>query len=351
MKYSVRGLCAAEARPEVIDLWQRLGASESDARSRFDWAFDPGPERSRCFLLDASGAPGSGSTVVGMVGIYARDVVVEGTRRRAALLGGFQVEKNHRTFFPALTLQRATFGWARREFDLVYGFPNPSASPIMKKLGFGPFAHLERHVLVLHHLRYVEQVWAGRGLAKLIAAPLDAYRLLVQPGLVRGAPRGRAWRRFDSVDARFARLFDARALPENSAGSRDGAFLQRRFLERPDERTTVYGLCARDSGELDAWVVVHVGGDVAHVRDLQGRDVKAMCSALRLVANEVRKQGCASLSFLCAAPPALVAGLWSLGFQARPSARVMIGLPGDRLADGPPSSLQRWYLTEADEDQ
>jgi hypothetical protein len=347
-KYSIRGLTAEEARPEVLELWRRLGRSEADARRSFDWAFDA---RARCFLLDASNTSSAQSTTtaVGMVGVFAREVFVDGHKRSAALLGGFHVEKSHRTFFPALSLQRATIGWARREFDLVYGFPNDSAKPILNKLGLRDLTRLERHILLLRHAAYVGRVVRRRALAGALGASLDGYRLLVRPGLIRGAPRGRGFERFDNLDERFERLFAARTFADHSFGGRDATFLRRRFLERPDERTTVYGLYSLRTGELDAWVVVHGGNDVGNVRDLQGRDVNAMCTALRLVAARVRKEGCVALSFLCSPPPALRAGLAALGFRQRPSSRVMLGLPSELLSRNP--NLDRWYLTEADEDQ
>lgn len=344
MRYSVRALGAAEARASVLELWQRLGIA--DAGARFDWAHGDG---SRLFLLDAH--DGTTSRVVGMVAIEPREVFANGRRLSAALLGGFRVEKAHRTFFPALSLQRAVTAWARSEFDLVYGFPNESAAPIMKKLGFRPLLHLSRHALLLRHARQLEEIVDGRALCRVLAAPLDAYRAL---SLWRPREADQTFASITSADARFDRLFAARAFADWTCGGRDPRLVVRRLLGRPDERTTVHALSER--GELSAWVAVHRAGDVAFVRDLQGRDVRAMATALRLASLESRAAGCSSVSLLCAAPPALRDALAALGFRARPSSRVMIGLAGERLATDPTgastlAALERWYATEADEDQ
>lgn len=344
MKYSVRGLSAEEARAEVVDLWRRLDVP--DPLRRYDWAY---AADARCFLLDAT--DGGNTSVVGMVGVDPREIVVDGVPRSAALLMGFQVEKAHRTFFPALTLQRHVMSWTRERFDLVYGFPNESAQPIMKKLGFRVLTTLRRHALSLRHTRFVAELVDLPVVTRALAAPLDAYRLLVQPALWQPAPLGRALAHFDAVDARFDRL--STSFADLTHGARHARLLRRRFLERPDEHTRVHALYERRAGELAAWVVTHVRDEVAYVRDLHGRDVPSMTTALRLVAAQHRAAGCSSMSFLCAAPPELSSALAALGFRVRPETRVMIGLPGERLRDNAAAqnALERWYATEADEDQ
>jgi hypothetical protein len=81
-----------------------------------------------------------------------------------------------------------------------------------------------------------------------------------------------------------------------------------------------------------------------------------MATALRLLAGEVRPKGAAALSFACAAPSELASELSAVGFQVRPAARTLIGLIGDRIVKDSSKAhileaLDRWYVTEADEDQ
>jgi hypothetical protein len=107
------------------------------------------------------------------------------------------------------------------------------------------------------------------------------------------------------------------------------------------------------SGELRAYAVVDTVGALAHVRDLLGIDVASMVQVLRLVGGVMRRQGCAALSFLCAAPPALGREIERLGFRVRGvSARTLFGHPGEAVSNARVlSALDRWYATEADEDQ
>lgn len=347
-KYSARRVPAVEARAEVVALSRRR--RREDDGSVFRWGYLTNPVGdSDCFLLDAS-ADGT-STVVGMVGVGPRRFEVGGKSVLAALLGGFFVDKAHRSFFPALMLQRAVLGWTREHFDLVYGFPNAASAAIMKKLGYRDLARLERHALVLRHAPYIASRVPSDALSRVLAMPFDGARRLFHPGISRGPSRGLAFARVRTVDERFDRLFAARALADCSMGRRDAKLLRWRFLERPDEETSVYALSSRKDGELRAYVAVHTSERSAHVRDLLGVDVDAMAEALRLVAGEARRAGCVTLSFLCAAPPPLRDRLSALGFRVRAEHRTFIGTAGSTSNGLEPSSLERWYLTEADEDQ
>src|SRR5690606_33766496 len=113
-----------------------------------------------------------GAANVGTVGVGVRRVDAGGQTLRACVLGDFFVSKAHRTFFPALTMQRAVLAWGRKHFDLVYGFPNESAQPIIKRLGFKALAGLGRYVLVLRHERYLKKRLAARIAARPELGPV-----------------------------------------------------------------------------------------------------------------------------------------------------------------------------------
>jgi hypothetical protein len=348
-KYTVRSASAPEAEREVLDLWRKRAIGSSQEVFRWGYLRSPvGP--THCFLLDATTE--DGAAVVGMVAVGSRRIALPGGDVSAGLLGDFFVDKAHRTFFPALMLQRAVVTWAKATFDVVYGFPNASSATIMKKLGIRNLALLERHVLVLRHAPYIQPRVGSEAIARILAIPADCFRRIASPGISLGARRGLTFLRMHVIDERFDRLFRARAFADVAMGRRDAKLLSWRFLERPDESTTVYALTSGgEKGELRGYAVVHTDEDVAHVRDLLGVDLDSMAEVLRLVAGEARREGCVALSFLCSAPPRLLERLHALGFRVRSGDRTLVGCAGARLKGHDPGSLERWYLTEADEDQ
>jgi hypothetical protein len=357
VKYEAKGVPAGQAEPEVVELWgSALGPSPAPL---YRWAFLTNPlGPAEVFLLRA--LAGDGRRTVGSLSASPRRVEVDGRTLSARLLGGFFVHPSHRTFFPALVLQRAALAWAKKNVGLLYGFPNVSATPLIKKLGFHELARIERRVLVLRHASYVAKRLASKRIpavfARPLALPFDAFRRFVHPRTTRRAPRGLVFQRFDRIDERFDAVCRARsrAFAGVTIGHRDPHLLQWRFLDRPNEPCSVWGLAERGTGTVRSYAVVHVDGPMAHVRDLAGEDVGTMLHTLLLVGRAVRRQRCAALSFACAAPPSLARGLERAGFKSRAeleAPRLMYGHIGEDIQGDVLSLLSRWYATEADEDQ
>jgi hypothetical protein len=342
-KYDVVDLPAAEAQRDVLALWRERGAGQGEALFRWTCLESPcGP--SRVFLLRANGE------VVGAVGVAPRVVCTAGRTLSAGLLGDFFVAKAHRTFFPALTLQRAVLRVSRTRFDLVYGFPNAAATPLIQKLGFRPLAQLHRYVLVLRSAPYLEPKLGP--IARALGWPADAALRFLHPRLELGPSRGWAWHRVDLLSERVSEAFDSRSFPDLTVGRRDAKSLTWRFLDRPDQPASFYALIAPGGG-IHAWVILRWTGEIAHVADAFGIDFRALTRALVLAGGEARRRGAVSLSFACAAPPALRERLAFVGFRARDEPpRILYSHAGDGSKDPLVlSSLERWYATEADEDQ
>ena len=324
VKYVVRSAPAAEVEDDVLALWKKLPEPPPEATFRWGWVDNPG----RCFLLEADGA------VVGVVGVGERHIALDGRTLKAGLLGGFVVEKSHRTFFPALMLQRAVLTWVKKNVDFAYGFPNESSAPIMKKLGFHDLVKLERWVLVVRHARYIERYVPSSRISRVIAAPIDRLRRFE-----RRPPRGRKLE-VAEPDSRFALA----PFPSRPHGVRDDTFVRWRLANRPDQKCTVYRLT--EGPRVIGYAAIHFDGSIAHVRDLQGIDVTAMSHVLRHLAGSL--SDVQSISLLCSAPPELARALEDIGFVIRAPSRTLIG-----YAEDPEllPALSRWYATEADEDQ
>jgi len=345
VRYDVVEMPAPEAERAVLALWEERSPDAAN-HALFRWACLTSPNGpSRMFLLRA------GASVVGAVGVAPRRLCVFGRTVTAGLLGDFFVAKAHRTFFPALTLQRAVLRASRARFDVVYGFPNAAAKPLIQKLGFRELATLRRHVLVLRTAPYLERKLGP--LARAAAAPVDAALRFVYPRVDGGPSRGWAFQRLDLLDDRVADAFARRSFADLSVGERDPKMLAWRFLDRPDQPASFHALVAPD-GSLRAWVILRFAGESAHVGDAFGVDFDVMTRALVLAGGEARRRGAASLSLLCSAPPALATCLTRAGFRTRGQEppRVLYGHAGDGSKDPLVlSSLERWYATEADEDQ
>jgi hypothetical protein len=353
MRYEASGVPATEAQAEMLALYQeRWGAAREDL---FRWAYLDNPlGPSRCFVLRADGR------AVGAVGVGVRALHagVGGRKLTAGLLGDFFVAKGHRTFFPALILQRSVLTWAKDNVDVVYGFPNPLAVPLIKKLQFQELAHLERRVLVLRHHRHLARHFDSALVSRGLALPLDAFRRHVHPRTFRRPPRGTTFGRFEQFDASFERLCRATPFPGVTLGHRDPKLLQWRFFARLDQPCVAYGLRDRATSDAISYAVIHVEGDMAHIRDLFALDVETMAQTVLLVAEQTRSLGCVAVSFIGASPPEVDRRLDELGFKTRAlieGRRILYGHTGRAAPDAAGhdalASLGTWYASEFDEDQ
>src|SRR3546814_1781739 len=65
-----------------------------------------------------------------------------------------------------------------KRFDLLYGFPNPKAAAVFRRVGYAPLGALSRHARVLRHCYHAHRL----RLPSLLAAPacwaLDSIDLL-----------------------------------------------------------------------------------------------------------------------------------------------------------------------------
>jgi GNAT superfamily N-acetyltransferase len=271
---------------------------------------------------------------------------LDGSALDAGVLVDLAVSPEHRSLGPAMMLQSALAEIGAARFGLLYGFPNPKAAPVFKRVGYAKLGEIVRHARVLRHADYLSRRMP-RALA-CIAGPL------VDLGMrVRDAWRSRGDARFlvlwsDAADPRFDALW-ARSSTVNVALSiRDYAFAHWRFDQCPFEKTQFLLLSDPGNGNLLAWFACQVKDNTLHVRDFWSAE--AACGLAREYVDallaEVRKLGCAAVSFEIAGATRRLEGWRMAGFSAR-GKRPVFGKWGDAHAK---VSIDL-YLTSADEDE
>jgi hypothetical protein len=251
----------------------------------------------------------------------------------------------HRSLGPALVLQQGLMEAAASRFDLVYGFPNPKAAPVFKRVGYVQMADMVRHARVLRHARYLERRMP-RALARL-AGPLldlgvacrDAWRRRGDP------PFAAAW--VDRLGADADALWAASAMPAAAIALRDRTLLAWRFDRGPVPPTRYLELRDRGDGTLQAWFACQVEDDMLHVGDHWSRDGARGTSraAIDALLRAARRDGHVAVSVQLAGPAPALAGWPGAGFQAR-GTRPVYGRWFDRTMPAP--GLQ---LTAVDEDE
>lgn len=333
----------ARDRDSVLALWRGSLGEDARMQSKFDWFYASCPfgEPTLCLLRHvAEGAH------VGVASAGPRRMLVGGDALDAGVLVDLAVSAEHRSLGPAMMLQSAVAERGAARFGLLYGFPNPKAAPVFKRVGYSKLGEIVRHARVLRHADYL-----ARRMPRALAA---MGGLLVDLGVrLRDGWRARSDPRLlvlwsDAADPRFDSLW-ARSAPDSMALSiRDYAFAHWRFDQCPFEKTRFLLLSDPANGDLLAWFACQVKDNTLHVRDFWSIDAATGLDRAHVDAllNEVRKQDHAAVSVEIAGRSNRLDGWHAAGFSER-GKRPVFG----KWSDGRGVDDVDLYLTSADEDE
>jgi hypothetical protein len=318
-----------------------------DPRAQHRWYYEQNPAGpGQALLLMKDGE------AIGCAGIGTRRFSLAGTPLRGALLGDFAVDREHRTGLPALVLQRAVARQVQRDHDFAYGFPNAAAVAVFRRVGFQQLGLIRRFVRLLRHGDYLARIAPHPALGRAAALLPDLAFALRDTVRSRRYPPGLALVTLGraEVDERFDQLFTEQQHHHPMVGQRGAAFLRWRFFDRPGETHEVAALIDRDRGDrLCAYAVLHIDRGRAHLRDLFGGELALL---LQRLAPALRSRGIEAMSVRFLGAGAVARTLLACGFHPREAERAVVvrpGRPGDPGADSL-LNPERWYLTDADED-
>lgn len=330
-------------REVVLALWRGNLGDEARMRLKYEWFYAACPfgTPTVCLLRHVAD-----DRPVGIASVGPRRMQAAGAAIDAGVLVDLTVDAEHRSLGPAMMLQSALAEAGARRFGLLYGFPNPKAVPVFKRIGYAKLGEIVRHARVLRHARYLT-----RRLPRLLAVPAGV--LVDVAARARDAWRSRSDSRLharwsDTADPRFDALWEKTAPVGGVLAVRDHAFARWRFDACPFEKTRYLLISDTEGGTLLAWFACQVRDATLHVRDFWTVDaatgvVRAHVDALLRAA---RNAGHESVSIEIAGRASRLAGWQAAGFSAR-GLRPVFGKW--TAADAPTD--QELYLTSADEDE
>lgn len=339
--YAIEGGDVARDRERVLAIWRGNLGRDTRMQAKYDWFYASCPYGEPLLCLLRHLPDGS---LVGAAAAGPRRMRWRGSDIVAGVLVDLAVTTEHRSLGPALMLQSALADAGMRRFDVLYGFPNPKAAAVFKRVGYAKLGEIVRHARVLRHARYVARRLPGI-LAPFAGAVLDARAWLRDAWRRRGAERLDAtWT--DRADARFDALWARSPHGDALVAVRDAAFAQWRFDASPLANTRYLLLTDPVDNSLRAWFACQVEDEVLHVRDFWSDDAAggigaAYVDALLRAARTARH---VAVSVEYAGADAKLAGWHANRFIER-SRRPVFG----RMHEG--GAEIELHLTSADEDE
>lgn len=330
-------------REAVLAIWHGNLGQDERMRRKFDWFYRDCPYGAPLLALlrhDPS------EQRVGVAAIGPRRMEFRGRPVTAGVLVDLAVSATHRSLGPALTLQRELAASGARRFDLLYGFPNAKAVPLIRRLGsYERIADIVRYARVLSYRHY-----AGRRLPRLLA-PLAGSTVDIAQSLSHWRHHRRLrhlrgeWGDFD--DARVDALWHESTPWSGCVTARDRQFLRWRFGQIAETRLLLVE--RRDGSALSAWFACQAQDRVLHVRDWWSENGAVLgIDPVQVLLRAAGRAGYAAVSFEHAGPSHCIAGWIEAGFVERSRRPVY----GRWCAATPaPDFAAELHLTSADEDE
>src|SRR3546814_213354 len=170
--YTVHEADLERDRELIVGLWRgNLGEDARMAR-KYDWFYRQCPYGAPLTLLLRHEASGEW---VGVASAGPRQMVFGGRRVSAGVLVDLAVLPAHRSLGPALTLQTALMEAGAKRFDLLYGFPNPKAAAVFRRVGYAPLGELSRHARVLRHGDHAHRLRSEEHTSELQSLMRNSY--------------------------------------------------------------------------------------------------------------------------------------------------------------------------------
>ncbi|MEO8101767.1 MAG: hypothetical protein ABI790_04530 [Betaproteobacteria bacterium] len=332
----------------IVALWRTGLRQNAMPEGKLDWYYRNNPEGAPLviFLRQAD----TGETV-GVASIGPRKIRFGARTLLAGALVDFVTQPEHRTFFPAMFLQREMRRRALDAYAIVFGFPNKNSLPIVRRVGYRCVGQMVRRTRVLRSSTYLAKYLPG-WVSRLAGAAIDGCRwtALSLRGLVNTGYQSQ-WQ--PRPDAAFDGLWQRAAAPGVVMGVRDAAFLKWRFVDVQSKSFRFFTLTSSADGKLAAYAVCAAAGTALQVQDFLVDPAQPSAGARlwRDLALEAIRMGHASLSVELLGSNEQQVQLGAAGFLVREGRPVYASIaPGSGETAEWPTDASTWYMTEADDD-
>jgi hypothetical protein len=146
MSYEIIKSDIHEDGDTIIGLWNKNNEKKID--QKFDWMYLSNPDGLASTWLVKQQET---SDIVGMASVFPRNFRFNDRVYKAGIQGDFFIQKDHRSFGPALMLIRAIVkSLENSDIDFLYAFPNRQAKPIFRRAGYNYLGATKKHIRLLN---------------------------------------------------------------------------------------------------------------------------------------------------------------------------------------------------------
>jgi len=344
VSYFVRQADASAERGTILATCRAGGLVISDEQYRWKYEENPlGP--ASCWLVVERGH----DTLVGHVALFPRRLLVRGASWRAAVVGDFVVDPAHRTFWPAVLLQKAAVSaCGPGQFSFLYTFPNQLARSVLLRAGYRSLGSFRTGV------RLLQTRAAFRNLPHRLALPWAAD---ASDAALKWLSKETWYRRRDmyvrelsAFDGSFDILW-AKMLPQFAGViDREMTYANWRFGSAAHKQYSIFAVLKPATSEVAGYIVWSAQDGKVLISDILVFD-EALDTLLGEFIRLQRQRNANSIVIGYFGGAALARKLQQFGFIFRRSpAEVLVCADSKLLPVNPIPNPDGWYFVDGDAD-
>jgi GNAT acetyltransferase-like protein len=282
--YTIRRLSGEKDKERLLNFWNEN--HEKNLDNKYKWIYDDNPAGKAVSLLAQDN-----DNPVGCVSIFPRQISIKGVTLRAGVCGDLLVHKKYRTVLPALKLVKQVMSVVQEsEYDIIYGFPNRKAEPVMKRAGFkrlGPYVRIAK---LIRPSKQLQKRDFNKYLHKLIAPLLDVALQLSAYETWYRFRRGFVCEEIHSFDERFDALWNKTKQRFPVTGERTSEFLTWKFRKKSDAEYRIYAIFNASRTEIKGYIIYCRDDESIAIKDfIFPEDKKAIRVLITHFLRQVRK--------------------------------------------------------------
>ena len=213
-------------KDQIQRFWQ--GHLTDTPPQRLEWMMNGNPAGPATWFFAFEQNRGD---LVGMISLTPRELMANGCKIRAGILGDIVVDKKHRVFSPALNLvKKALNAMDSINLSLIYSIPNPQAAKVLTRSGLhiiGQFLHLVRPI----DFHYYQKKYIKQLSSIILSNALDSVLKILSRDTYSSDSDIQEQK---TIDERFNTLWkNYRIPPEVIIGVRSTEYVQWKFIDNP----------------------------------------------------------------------------------------------------------------------
>jgi hypothetical protein len=268
MKYKVIKTDREKNREDIINLWKRN--LPDNPEDRYAWIYENNPHgMTSCWL----GKETDRDEVVGATAIFPRKILINGESKLAGIAGDLAVDKAHRSFGPALLLQKAAISDFHSDtLDLIYGISNKQAKPIQLRTGYKKVGDVIWMAKILKSNSYLSRYIKYPLLLKLFSKIINLLLRLISKETYKVNSEKFYYENLKMFDKRFHDLWKKVSQRHTIITERNDNLLNWRYSQNPHNAYNIFGMSRDTNGDIIGYIVYRITENTIKIVDIMAID-------------------------------------------------------------------------------